>query len=151
MNLPALHVLRINRWLPFIGTKKSAQITQEAIERLRIKTSGVNEQILNLSGGNQQKVVIGKWLKRKPLLIIMDEPTQGVDVGARSEIYKLIRAMALEEGISFLIVSSDLEELPGLCDRVLVMAEGKLTGELTGAEITKDAMLRCCYATAGEE
>ena len=85
------------------------------------------------------------------LLIIMDEPTQGVDVGARSEIYKLIRAMALEEGISFLIVSSDLEELPGLCDRVLVMAEGKLTGELTGAEITKDAMLRCCYATAGEE
>ena len=151
VNLPALHILRISRWLPFIGIKKSAQITQEAIEKLQIKTSGVNEQILNLSGGNQQKVVIGKWLKRKPQLIIMDEPTQGVDVGARSEIYKLIRKMAAEEAISFLIVSSDLEELPGLCDRVLVMAEGKLTGELTGAEITKDAMLRYCYATAGEE
>lgn len=102
--------------------------------------------MLSLSGGNQQKVVIGKWLQRQPQIIIMDEPTQGVDVGARTEIYKLIRSMAEKEGISFLIISSDIEELPGLCDRVIVMAEGTVTGELINDEINSQSMLRLSYA-----
>lgn len=110
-----------------------------------IKTNGVNSPILNLSGGNQQKVVIGKWLECNPKLIIMDEPTQGVDVGARAEIYKLIRSMS-KEGISFLIVSSDVEELPILCDRVIVMANGQFTGELQSCAISKEEILHLSYA-----
>ena len=76
----------------------------------------------------------------------MDEPTQGVDVGARAEIYKLIQTMAREENISFLIISSDIEELPGLCDRVLVMSEGRINGELVHQQIQKEAILHLCYA-----
>ena len=125
INLPSLDKLRNLGAIPLISIKKGAAITKEAIQKLQIKAGGINVPVLSLSGGNQQKVVIGKWLKKSPKLIIMDEPTQGVDVGARAEIYKLIRQMAQDEGVSFLIVSSDMEELPGLCDRVVVMAEGK--------------------------
>ena len=149
INLPSLDKLRNLGAIPLISIKKGAAITKEAIQKLQIKAGGINVPVLSLSGGNQQKVVIGKWLKKSPKLIIMDEPTQGVDVGARAEIYKLIRQMAQDEGVSFLIVSSDMEELPGLCDRVVVMAEGKKTGELTGRQITKEAMLRLSYAHEG--
>ena len=140
-NIPTLSVLRVIKNLPFISPRKSKAVTQEAIKRLQIK-----DPVLSLSGGNQQKVVIGKWLQRQPQIIIMDEPTQGVDVGARTEIYKLIRSMAEKEGISFLIISSDIEELPGLCDRVIVMAEGTVTGELINDEINSQSMLRLSYA-----
>lgn len=149
INLPSLDKLRGVAAIPLISMKRGAAITREAIERLQIKAGGINVPVLSLSGGNQQKVVIGKWLKKSPKLIIMDEPTQGVDVGARAEIYKLIRQMAQDDGVSFLIVSSDMEELPGLCDRVVVMAEGRQTGELTGRQITKEAMLRLSYAHEG--
>ncbi len=149
INLPSLDKLRSVAAIPLISMKRGAAITREAIERLQIKAGGINVPVLSLSGGNQQKVVIGKWLKKSPKLIIMDEPTQGVDVGARAEIYKLIRQMAQDDGVSFLIVSSDMEELPGLCDRVVVMAEGRQTGELTGRQITKEAMLRLSYAHEG--
>ena len=145
INLPALSVLRNIKSLPFISMKKSSNITTKAIDKFMIKTNGVNSPILNLSGGNQQKVVIGKWLECNPKLIIMDEPTQGVDVGARAEIYKLIRSMS-KEGISFLIVSSDVEELPILCDRVIVMANGQFTGELQGNAISKEEILHLSYA-----
>lgn len=148
VNLPTLEILRKIRLLPLISMRKGTEITENAIDKLKIKAGGVNVPVLSLSGGNQQKVVIGKWLQRSPKLIIMDEPTQGVDVGARAEIYKLIRQMA-KEGSSFLIVSSDLEELPGLCDRVVVMNDGKVSGELTGRQITKETMLRLCYAHEG--
>ncbi|GAP39565.1 sugar ABC transporter ATP-binding protein [Flexilinea flocculi] len=145
INLPALSVLRNIKSLPFISMKKSSSITTKAIDKFMIKTNGVNSPILNLSGGNQQKVVIGKWLECNPKLIIMDEPTQGVDVGARAEIYKLIRSMS-KEGISFLIVSSDVEELPILCDRVIVMANGQFTGELQSCAISKEEILHLSYA-----
>ena len=148
INLPALEVLRRIKMLPYISTKKGVDVTRQAIERLQIKAGGVDVPVLSLSGGNQQKVVIGKWLQRSPKLIIMDEPTQGVDVGARAEIYKLIRQMA-KEGTTFLIVSSDLEEIPGLCDRAVVMVDGHVSGELTGKQITKEAMLRLSYAHEG--
>ena len=144
INLPALKMLRRVGALPLISVKRAANIARQAMQALGIKASGVNAPVLSLSGGNQQKVVIGKWLKCDPQLIIMDEPTQGVDVGARAEIYKLIRQMA-RQGASFLIVSSDLEELPGLCDRVIVMADGRASGELSGRQITKESMLRLCY------
>lgn len=144
LNIAALEQARAVQGIPVISRKKATQTSKEIILALRIKAGGVNAPALSLSGGNQQKLVIGKWLKRSPAVIIMDEPTRGVDVGARAEIYKEIRRMA-GEGVSFLIVSSDVEELPGLCDRVLVMAEGRLTGELTGRAVSKDALLRLCY------
>ena len=146
INIPTLSVLRVIKNLPFISPRKSKAVTQEAIKRLQIKVNSPQDPVLSLSGGNQQKVVIGKWLQRQPQIIIMDEPTQGVDVGARTEIYKLIRSMAEKEGISFLIISSDIEELPGLCDRVIVMAEGTVTGELINDEINSQSMLRLSYA-----
>lgn len=99
-NIPTLSVLRVIKNLPFISPRKSKAVTQEAIKRLQIKVNSPQDPVLSLSGGNQQKVVIGKWLQRQPQIIIMDEPTQGVDVGARTEIYKLIRSMAEKEGIS---------------------------------------------------
>ena len=145
-NIPTLSVLRVIKNLPFISPRKSKAVTQEAIKRLQIKVNSPQDPVLSLSGGNQQKVVIGKWLQRQPQIIIMDEPTQGVDVGARTEIYKLIRSMAEKEGISFLIISSDIEELPGLCDRVIVMSEGTVTGELINDEINSQSMLRLSYA-----
>ena len=145
-NIPTLSVLRVIKNLPFISPRKSKAVTQEAIKRLQIKVNSPQDPVLSLSGGNQQIVVIGKWLQRQPQIIIMDEPTQGVDVGARTEIYKLIRSMAEKEGISFLIISSDIEELPGLCDRVIVMAEGTVTGELINDEINSQSMLRLSYA-----
>lgn len=150
VNIPALEKMRILKGLPFTSPRKGRGITKKTAEKLQIKMDGPGANVLSLSSGNQQKVVIGKWLQRNPVIMIMDEPTQGVDVGARAEIYKLIREMAEKEKISFLIVSSDLEELPGLCDRVIVLAEGRITGELTGHDINQNAMLRLCYA-AGQE
>lgn len=145
VNLPNLVHTRSVKWLPIVNRKKSAAISKEIIQRLHVKTASEYTNILNLSGGNQQKVVIGKWLKSSPELIIMDEPTRGVDVGARAEIYNIIKEMA-SKGTSFLIVSSDFEELPGLCSRVIVMREGKVSGELTDSEISKDTILKLCYA-----
>ena len=98
-----------------------------------------------LSGGNQQKVVIGKWLMRSPRLLILDEPSRGVDVGARAEIHRLIRALA-HQGTAVLVISSDTEELPGLCDRALVMVEGRVHGELVGRAVTREALLELSYS-----
>jgi ABC-type sugar transport system ATPase subunit len=97
-----------------------------------------------LSGGNQQKIVIGKWLVRSPKLLILDEPSRGVDVGARGEIHRIIRELAVQ-GMSVIVISSEPEELPGLCDRVIVMAEGQIVHELRGNMITRDAIVHASY------
>ena len=101
-----------------------------------------------LSGGNQQKVVLAKWLYRGPRLLILDEPTRGVDVGAKSEIYALMDALA-QQGIAILMISSDLEEILGMSDRVLVMHEGRLAGELAKADLSEEAVMR--LATGGAQ
>ncbi len=98
----------------------------------------------DLSGGNQQKIVIGKWLTRDLKVLIFDEPSRGVDVGARAEIHKIIRELAAK-GVAVIVISSEVEELPGLCDRVLVMAEGRIVGELTGQDITKESIIHISY------
>lgn len=145
INLPDLPATRALPVLPFTSKAKAAKIARKAVDTLQIKVPGLSAPASSLSGGNQQKLVIGKWLNRNPRLFIMDEPTRGVDVGARAEIYKEIKRIS-QSGASFLVISSDVEELPGLCDRVLVMAEGRVTGTLTGDAISKDALLRLCYA-----
>ncbi len=144
LNLPNLYLTKTHGRFSLLSQKKADDISRDIIDKLLIKTTGPDQQVLSLSGGNQQKVVIGKWLKRNPKIVIMDEPTRGVDVGARAEIYKLIRKMA-NDGVSFIIVSSDIDELPGLCDRTIVMANGLVTGELVGDQIVKESMLRLSY------
>jgi ABC-type sugar transport system ATPase subunit len=144
INLPNLKLTRFVNWLPLVNPTKAEQVSDDVIKKLQIKTNTGEAPILSLSGGNQQKVVIGKWLQRKPDLVIMDEPTQGVDVGARSEIYNIIKEMS-NGGTSFLIISSDIEELPGLCDRVIVMVEGRISGELDHSIISKEEILKLCY------
>jgi ribose transport system ATP-binding protein len=128
---------------PAVAERRSRAIS----ERLSIKHPGLRSPVNALSGGNQQKVVIGKWLLNDPKLLILDEPSRGVDVGARTEIHRIIRELN-DSGVAVLLVSSDIEELPGLCDRVLVMVEGRIAGELQGPAITRDAILHLCYSHA---
>ncbi|OQY33750.1 MAG: sugar ABC transporter ATP-binding protein [Spirochaetaceae bacterium 4572_59] len=129
----------------FFSRKKQLQITNKYIKQLSIKTPGANREIKFLSGGNQQKVILARWLALKPDFIILDEPTRGIDVGAKSEIDKLIQSMA-NEGISILLISSEMEELVKRCDRVAVLYEGEKVGELQGEELSVDAILHTITA-----
>jgi ribose transport system ATP-binding protein len=104
-----------------------------------------------LSGGNQQKALLAKWFQTEPRLLLLDEPTQGVDVGARQQIYELIRAAAQERGIHVLCASSDYEQLSSLCDRVIVFGRGRVWRELVGEEVTKDRIIEQCYAAMAAE
>ena len=114
------------------------------VERLSIKTGPKNNLITSLSGGNQQKVVLAKWLQTRPEIIIMDEPTRGVDVGAKFEIYQLMRHLN-KEGIGILMISSELTEILGLSDRILVMREGRIVAELVPSETSEEQIIE--YAT----
>ena len=113
------------------------------IRALAIKAQGP-EPVGRLSGGNQQKVVIGRWLHQRAAVLILDEPTRGVDVGARAEIHRLIRRLA-EDGMAVMVISSEPDELPDLCDRVLVMAEGRIVRELKGGDLTRAAIIGASY------
>ena len=125
----------------FISKRKEAEVTKNYIERLKIKTPSLYQKVMNLSGGNQQKVVLAKWLFSNPKLIIFDEPTRGIDVGAKAEIYELINRMVLE-GIGVVIISSELPEILGICDRILVMHNGSLAGEMNREDASQERILR---------
>ncbi|MCE7061653.1 sugar ABC transporter ATP-binding protein [Dyadobacter sp. CY343] len=129
----------------FINTKSEETATAQMIADLRIKTSGMDQKVTNLSGGNQQKVVIGKVLLAVPQLIILDEPTRGVDVGAKFEIYKLIRNLA-ENGMAIILISSELPEILGMCDRIIILSKGKQTATLSRQEATQELIMK--YAVA---
>ncbi len=124
-----------------IARSRETAVAREQIAALRIKTPGPEALVRNLSGGNQQKVAIGKWLAMQPKVLILDEPTRGIDVGAKAEIYQLIRALA-DGGAIVLVVSSDMEEILHLSDRIAVMHEGRLTGILDATEATEQAVMR---------
>ena len=109
--------------------------------KLNIRSFGVEQQTVNLSGGNQQKVVLSKWLFTRPEVLILDEPTRGIDVGAKYEIYTIINALA-EEGKGVLMISSEMSELLGMCDRIYVMNEGRFVGEFTAAEASQEKIMR---------
>jgi ribose transport system ATP-binding protein len=111
-----------------------------------VKASSRDQPLGELSGGNQQKVVLARWLRRDPEVLLLDEPTQGVDAGARREIYHSIRRQTAK-GATAVVVSSDFEELANLCDRVLVLADGRLTAELSGAAVTAQRLTRLCFVT----
>ena len=126
---------------PFVDTRRETASVHRLIQELRIKTAGPDQPVGQLSGGNQQKVVIGKVLLTSPTLIILDEPTRGIDVGAKVEIYKLIRQLA-DQGVALIIISSELPELLGLSDRILVLEKGKQTALLDRTEATPETILR---------
>jgi ribose transport system ATP-binding protein len=124
--------------------------TKEWFERLSVRPmTGVEEPLSTFSGGNQQKILFGKWLSRKPTLFLLDEPTQGVDVGAKADLHRELVTVA-EAGAAVVVSSSDLEELAELCDRVIVIVDGKISSELTGAELTQGAITRSFMPLAAE-
>jgi ribose transport system ATP-binding protein len=125
------------------GTEKKT--AEKYRKEIQIKCPTINQLVKNLSGGNQQKVILGKWLAADSTLIIFDEPTRGIDVGAKFEIYKLINDL-VESGRSVLMISSEMEELIGMSDRIIVLAEGQMTGELEKEEFNADTIM--AYASA---
>lgn len=124
----------------FIRWPKVHAITEDFIKRLDIRTPSTRQRVRNLSGGNQQKVVIAKWLTLDPKVLILDEPTRGIDVGAKSEIYRLMNRLA-ERGVSIIVISSELPEVMGVSDRILVMHEGQMAGEFDAATVTQDELM----------
>ena len=120
---------------------KARKLSAEYIEKLKIKTPSGDQIVNNLSGGNQQKVVISKWLLNDPDIIIMDEPTRGIDVGAKRDIYLLIGSL-VQQGKAVIVISSEIPELMGVCDRIAVMAEGHFSGELSREEFSQESIMR---------
>nr|WKN38823.1 sugar ABC transporter ATP-binding protein [Tunicatimonas sp. TK19036] len=130
----------------FLQPKQIRKKTEEYIRQLRIVTPGSQQKVLNLSGGNQQKVVLAKWLMRQPKVFIVDEPTHGVDVGAKSEIYAILNELT-RQGVSILLISSELPEVLLLSDRILVMWNGKVTAELSRKQATEEEIMHYASGT----
>lgn len=124
----------------FIDKKKENEVAQQYVETLKTKTPGVDQLVVNLSGGNQQKVVIAKWLVRNCDILIFDEPTRGIDVGAKSEIYQLMNEL-VAQGKSIIMISSEMTEILRMSDRIVVMCEGRKTGELDISEATQERIM----------
>ena len=131
----------------FLNRQQEAKITEQMIKQMQIKTPSAEQEVRYLSGGNQQKVVLGKWLAMEPKLLLLDEPTRGIDVGAKQEIYGLMEKLT-RRGVAILFVSSEMEEVLGMSDRALVMHEGRLSGELARNELTEEAIMQ--LATGGK-
>ena len=133
-------------WLRLVSRHKESALAERMCELLHVRTPSIRQQVGLLSGGNQQKVVLGKWLARQPRVLLLDEPTRGIDVGAKSEIYALMDQLA-GQGVGILMISSDLEEVIGMSDRVLVMHQGRIAGELPRAALTEEGIMN--LATGG--
>ncbi|KZE75102.1 D-ribose transporter ATP-binding protein [Paenibacillus elgii] len=130
----------------FVSRSKETGISDRLISQLLIKTPNSEQKVGSLSGGNQQKVVIGKWLETNPQVFILDEPTRGVDIGAKKEIYDLMNQL-ISRGVAILMISSELPEVLGMSDRILVMHEGRIAGEFARGEATQEKIMHC--ATGG--
>jgi ribose transport system ATP-binding protein len=147
MTMTARENLTLPRLKPFWkrlrlrGKLEKARAT-EWFERLSVRpTAAVDEPLGIFSGGNQQKILFGKWLSQRPAVFLLDEPTQGVDVGAKADLHREL-VIAAQEGAAVVVSSSDLEELADLCDRVLVIVDGQISAELEGDELTEGAITR---------
>ncbi|PQV63710.1 monosaccharide ABC transporter ATP-binding protein, CUT2 family [Abditibacterium utsteinense] len=149
ISLPAVGKDSTGSFLHLVNRKKEGEVADAQRISLGIKTPTTENRAGNLSGGNQQKVVLAKFLSLSPRLMIFDEPTRGIDVGAKSEIYKLMRALA-ENGIAVIMISSDMEEVLGVADRIAVMCEGALTGFLTHKEASEETIMKLAVARSHE-
>jgi ABC-type sugar transport system ATPase subunit len=145
ITLPSLDRFRRFARLPFLNRGRECAAADGQIKTLAIKTPSSNVVTSKLSGGNQQKVVLGKWLERDADVFILDEPTHGIDVQGKEEIYGLI-ARLVEQGAGVILVSSEFSELVRVCDRALVMSEGRIHGELFGADLTEHKIVEACFA-----
>jgi ribose transport system ATP-binding protein len=133
----------------FVSQKAQLKRALEQRDKLAIKANDVMRNAAELSGGNQQKVVLGKWLSMNPKLIIFDEPTRGIDVGAKSEIYKLMRSLA-DAGVGVVMISSDMEEVIGVSDRIVVLREGRIAGELPRSSFSEHNVLKLAVGAIGD-
>jgi ribose transport system ATP-binding protein len=124
-----------------VSTRRESEVAAQQVSSLRVKTPSTETCVLNLSGGNQQKVVLGKWLAMKPRVMILDEPTRGIDVGAKAEIYRLMRELA-DNGAVILMISSDMEEVLNVSDRIAVMHEGEISGVLERADCNEENVMQ---------
>lgn len=131
----------LSKWGLIIFNNKETKLVEEYIKLLKIKTPSLDQNVANLSGGNQQKVVVAKWLATNSEIIIFDEPTRGIDVGAKKEIYNLINDLK-NDGKSIIMISSELPEIIGMCDRVLIMYNGKVAGEIFRGEMSQETILK---------
>ncbi len=133
---------------PFLDKKAEEQAVDSEIKDIHIKVADKKLPILSLSGGNQQKVVIGKGLLTHPTVLLLDEPSRGIDIGAKTEVFEIIHEFS-ERGLSIIVVSSELKEIMSIADRIYVLSNGKCTGELSGDEINEDTLVRASYAGLG--
>jgi inositol transport system ATP-binding protein len=123
-----------------VNQRREKTATQAYIRSLGIKTPSTEQKVLNLSGGNQQKVVIAKWVARQPRILIVDEPTRGIDIGAKAEVHTLLNGLA-EKGVAIIVVSSDLPEVLAISDRVVVLKEGRISTILTRTDATQESVM----------
>ncbi len=143
-NISLAILTRLSR-LRVVGRRAEREIAQKFVGQLSIRAPSIEQEVGDLSGGNQQKVVLARWLARRPKVLILDEPTRGVDVGAKAEIYSIINDLA-EDGMALLVISSEMPELLGLSDRIVVMQAGRVTGELDRSEATEEKVLALAMA-----
>jgi ribose transport system ATP-binding protein len=140
----SLPSLKHFNWLGFMRRAAENDAAQEYISKLQIKTTGPNQEVRLLSGGNQQKVVLAKWLQTNANMLIFDEPTRGIDVAAKEEFYKIILECAMR-GAAVLLISSEISELIRMSDRIVVMREGRIAGELDRSEFDPERLLSLAF------
>lgn len=148
-NISALAIEQVSSKLGFIENDRELAQARTLGDRLKLKRGHITHPVSSLSGGNQQKVAIAKMLSVNPRVIFLDEPTRGVDVGAKSEIHKILRDLT-REGVGIIVISSELPELIGLCDRVLVIREGEINGEVAGEKMTEENIMHLASIAHGE-
>ena len=145
-NMSLAQLSAIAHW-GVVNTLQEQGIAQDFRQSLRIRSAGLQQPVAQLSGGNQQKVVLAKWLLTRPRLLILDEPTRGIDVGAKYEIYSLMNTLTAQ-GMGMVMISSDMPELLGMCDRIHVMSEGRLVDELDRNQASQERIMRAIVAAS---
>ncbi|MEM7289324.1 MAG: ATP-binding cassette domain-containing protein, partial [Pseudomonadota bacterium] len=133
----------------FIKLAEEFSMTREYTSRLDLRAASLDQDVGNLSGGNQQKVVIAKWLATEPRVIILDEPTKGIDIGSKAAVHEFMSELAAK-GLAVIMVSSELPEIIGMSDRVIVMRDGRIAGEFSGDELNAEVLVRAAAGIDGE-
>src|SRR6185369_16374392 len=149
-NLSMAAQKHIGRWGLFIDDKRELALAEEYRRKLNIRMASQDQAIVNLSGGNQQKVVLARWLALRPKVLIVDEPSRGIDVGAKVEVHNLLFEMA-RAGIAIIAISSELPEVLAISDRIVTMREGRVTGEIAGAAADQEKMMNLMTLSAARQ
>ncbi len=142
-----LSSLKELEFMGVLSARREHEMARDFVSRLAVRTPTTSQRVRNLSGGNQQKVVLAKVLARRPKVLMLDEPTRGIDVGGKREIYRLIDELK-RDGIAIIVVSSELPELIGIADRILVMSEGHITGEFDRAHATEELLMHAAVPSS---